>query len=134
MILRVADTLVRAFTDLLEPHGITVQQYNVLRILRGAKGPLPTMTIGERMIEETPGITRLLDRLESKGYVYRSRDLVDRRQVLCSITAPGLALLGLLDAPIQDFNDLAMAPLAQRDVVRLTVLLSRVKDGISPKT
>ena len=62
---RTADLLRRRFHAVLEPKGITQQQYNVLRILRGAgDGGLPTLTIAERMVERTPGITRLLDRLE----------------------------------------------------------------------
>lgn len=131
MILRASDTLVRALNEPLEPHGITVQQYNVLRILRGAGQPLPTMTIGERMIEQTPGITRLLDRLASKGYVVRTRDREDRRRVLCHITEPGLEILRRLDEPIQSFNDHAMAPLGRREVLRLTALLESVRDGVS---
>src|ERR1700682_6278341 len=64
-LLRTADAVKRRRAQVIEPYGITPQQYNVLRILRGA-GPsgLPTLTIGERMIEQTPGTTRLVDRLE----------------------------------------------------------------------
>jgi len=71
-LLRTADAVKRSLAQVIEPHGITPQQYNVLRILRGA-GPegLPTLTIGERMIEQTPGVTRLVDRLERKGLVVR---------------------------------------------------------------
>jgi len=77
------------FARLLASRGeLTVQQYNVLRILRGAGAVgLPTLSIVERMIEHTPGITRLIDRLESKGLVTRSRAAEDRRQVLCRISA-----------------------------------------------
>src|SRR5437867_4356503 len=73
-LLRTADRLRHLLTRWLEPAGITAQQYNVLRILRGAlPGPLPTLEIAERMIERTPGITRLLDRLEAKRLVGRER-------------------------------------------------------------
>ena len=60
-ILRAADRIGRYFQRLMEPWGLTSQQFNVLRILRGA-GPqgLPTLEVGERMIERTPGVTRLL--------------------------------------------------------------------------
>ena len=72
-LLRTAEAVKRTLAQVIEPHGITPQQYNVLRILRGA-GPdgLPTLTIGERMIEQTPGVTRLIDRLERKGLVTRT--------------------------------------------------------------
>ena len=73
-ILRTASYLRRSYADILEQHGITFQQYNVVRILRCA-GPsgLPTLEIARRMIDETPGITRLLDRLEAKKLIRRER-------------------------------------------------------------
>ena len=66
-LLRTADLVRRLGTALVEPYGITLQQFNVLRILRGAGGDgLPTLEVASRMIEQTPGVTRLLDRLEAK--------------------------------------------------------------------
>src|SRR6185295_1524706 len=86
-LLRTADQVHRSFARVVEPHGITLQQYNVLRILRGAgDAGLPTLEIGARMIERSPGVTRLIDRLEAKGWVRRERCPHDRRQVLCWIT------------------------------------------------
>jgi DNA-binding MarR family transcriptional regulator len=73
----------------------------VLRILRGAGGEgLPTLAIGERLIEQAPGMTRLLDRLEAKRLIRRKRCAKDRRQVLCWITPAGLRLLDRLDEVI----------------------------------
>ncbi len=98
---RTTDAVRRALAAVLEPHGLTGQQYNVLRILRGAHpDPLPVMEVAERMMEQTPGITRLLDRLEAKGLVVRVRCREDRRQVHCSVTEAGLALLAGLDEPV----------------------------------
>src|SRR5947199_10599404 len=81
------------------------QQYNVLRILRGV-GPrgLPTLTIAERMIERTPGITRMIDRLEAKGLVARETRPDDRRYVHCRITEEGLKLLRLIDGSVEEHN------------------------------
>src|SRR6476660_6078934 len=97
-IFRTADLLHREINRLIEPHGISGQQYNVLRILRGAgeKG-LPTLGVAARLVEQTPGITRLLDRLEKKKLIRRRRCADDRRQVLCEITPAGLDLLAGLD-------------------------------------
>src|SRR6266498_2157591 len=96
-LLRTTDLLRRVLSEVAEARRNTLQQYNVLRILRGAGDEgLPTLEIGERMIEQSPGITRLLDRLEAKALVRRKRCLADRRQVLCWITAEGLALLTTL--------------------------------------
>jgi DNA-binding MarR family transcriptional regulator len=81
------DRLRRSLAEVVQPRGITLQQYNVLRILRGAGlGGLPTLEIGARMIEEAPGITRLLDRLERKALAERRRCPRDGRRVLCRIT------------------------------------------------
>ena len=88
-LLRTADVVRRRVAKVIEPAGITLQQYNVLRILRGA-GPegLPTLEIGARLIEQTPGSTRLVDCLERQGMVARERGVEDRRVVRCR--CPGL--------------------------------------------
>jgi DNA-binding MarR family transcriptional regulator len=126
-ILRAADVLRRRGAALLEPYGITPQQFNVLRILRGARPDgLCTLTIAERMIEQAPGITRLIDRLEAKQLVVRVRSEEDRRQVWCRITAAGLRLLARLDAPVAAHDRRAVAGLPRADQVRLAELLQAV--------
>src|SRR5690349_14879237 len=119
-ILRTADLLRRRITEVVAPFGLTAQQYNVLRILRGAHpGKLPTLEIGDRMIETTPGITRLLDRLEEKHWVQRERGSEDRRLVLCWITEPGLALLARLDAAMDASDQRSLGMLEGDEVRRL---------------
>ncbi|MBI5432364.1 MAG: MarR family transcriptional regulator [Planctomycetes bacterium] len=102
---------------------ITRQQYNVLRILRGAGAEgLPTLEIAERMIERTPGVTRLLDRLELKGWIERQRSAEDRRQVRCKVSRSGLALLARLDAIVDEFDDLpdsAFGDAELRELIRM---------------
>jgi DNA-binding MarR family transcriptional regulator len=126
-ILRAADTLRRRGTALLAPYGLTPQQFNVLRILRGARPDgLCTLTIAERMIEQTPGITRLIDRLEAKRLVVRVRSAEDRRQVWCRITPSGLQLLARLDKPVGDLDRSVMAGLPVADQRKLAELLELV--------
>ena len=129
-LMRTADLVRRAVATIVEPHGITPQQYNVLRILRGAgeKG-LPTLEIAERMIEQTPGITRLIDRLETKRLVSRERCATDRRQVFCRITREGLALIAGLDVPITDPDNLALASLNTRELGQLVNLLDKARSS-----
>ena len=128
-LLRTADVLRRLIGAVVEPNGITTQQYNVLRILRGAgERGLPTLEIADRMIESTPGITRLVDRLETKKLVSRQRCLTDRRQVFCSITASGLALLAVLDAPILQATDTALSILKKTELTSLIDLLDRTRE------
>jgi|SRR5687767_8917793 len=127
-LLRTADALKRHYSQVIEQHGITLQQYNVLRILRGA-GPdgLPTLTVGERMIEQTPGVTRLVDRLESKKLVDRVPCPKDRRRVFCRITPEGLALLQELDPPVNQADAQAVSVLREDDLGTLIELLDRVR-------
>lgn len=126
-IVRTADVLKRRFR-MVESFGVTGQQYNVLRILRGARPePLPTMEIARRMIENTPGITGLLDRLEEKGFVTRVRDADDRRCSRCSITQKGLDLLAEMDAPVSKAEEEALSVLDAADVNRLIDILEAVR-------
>jgi len=126
-ILRAADVLRRRGTALLESYGITLQQFNVLRILRGARPEgLCTLTIVERMIEQTPGITRLIDRLVAKDLVVRVRSEEDRRQVWCRITPEGLRLLARLDRPVADLDRALVAGLDRAQQERLAELLAAV--------
>jgi DNA-binding MarR family transcriptional regulator len=114
-LLHTADVVRRAHGSVVEPHGITGQQYNVLRILRGARPEqVPTLEIARRMIERTPGITRLLDRLEAKKLVARHRCPTDRRQVLCEITARGLELLASLDEQVRHAEDTTLSKVPRR--------------------
>ena len=93
-LLRTADALQTSVEAKLGEFGLTGTQYNALRILRGA-GPegLPCSEIGERMITRDPDVTRLLNRLEKRGLVRRTRAHADRRVVRGIITAAGLKLL-----------------------------------------
>lgn len=109
-----------------------MQQYNVLRILRGAGARgLPTLSIGERMIETAPGITRLLDRMEKREWVTRERCLVDRRVVYARILPAGELLLNQLDGPLR-CSTLAMLPgMSDEDVQHLVDLLASARNAIS---
>ncbi len=128
-LLRTADDSKRFATQALESAGITLQQYNVLRILRGA-GPdgLPTLAVAERMLERTPGVTRLIDRMEKKGLVARRRCTEDRRRVWCSITSSGLELLTELDAPINSVDESLAAVLSEQELIELIGYLDRVRE------
>jgi len=129
-LMRTSDLVRRAVGRVLEPYDITMQQYNVLRILRGAgeKG-LPTLEIAGRMVEHAPGVTRLLDRLEAKSLVRRQRCPEDRRQVLCWLTDAGTGLVERLDEPVDSADAEAVAMLGPEDQERLLRLLDAVRSG-----
>lgn len=127
-LLRTTDVVRRRLAGVIESHGVTPQQFNVLRILRGA-GPrgLPTLEIGERMVEQAPGITRLLDRLEAKGLVKRARCPEDRRQVFCTIEPAGLSLLQGMQAAVEKADRSALGGIGTADATRLSRLLDAVR-------
>ena len=127
-LLRTADVLRTDIERALEPFGVTGQQYNVLRILRGAgPEPLPTLEIADRMIERAPGITRLLDRLEAAGLVKRERCQEDRRRVLCSITKQGLAVLAKADGPLDAIGRARLDRLDAGELAALAAALERIR-------
>jgi DNA-binding MarR family transcriptional regulator len=127
-LMRTADLIRRHATAVVEPHGITLQQFNVLRILRGAGDTgLPTLDVAERMVEQTPGVTRLLDRLEAKELVRRQRCTKDRRQHLCWITTKGLALLEKIDAAAARSPEESMKGLRSKDRVTFIRLMDAIR-------
>ena len=129
-LLSTADKIRTFFETLCAPFDITGQQYNVLRILRGAEPDgLPTLTIAERMIERTPGITRMIDRLEAKGLVVREIRPNDRRYVHCRITEKGSNLLELLDEPVEEANHAAFRGLSKAELGQLVALLEKSRQA-----
>ena len=128
-LMRTAHLLRRKVEAVVATEGITHQQYNVLRILRGAKGPLPTMEISERMIETAPGITRLITTLEEKGFLRREQWTGDRRQFLCQITPAGLRLLELLDGPMDALDDTLTSGLTPERADILLDILGEIRQN-----
>jgi MarR family transcriptional regulator, organic hydroperoxide resistance regulator len=133
-LMRTAALVRRAIAQRVEPYGISPAQYNVLRILRGAgDAGLPTLALRDRLIEEAPGITRLVDKLEDAGYVRRDRTGGDRRVVHCSITESGLRLLDAMDTLIKETAALVSDGLPEAaEQHQLIELLARVRDGLNP--
>ena len=104
-LLQTADALSQEAEQLLKAAGLTGTQYNVLRILRGAEPEgLPCRGIGDRMISHDPDMTRLLDRMEKRGFITRERQTDDRRVVKTRITPQTLRLLKTLDQPVHELH------------------------------
>lgn len=131
-LLRTAHLLRRRIDAVVDTEGVTSQQYNVLRILRGARGPLPTMEIADRMIEPSCGITRLIGTLESRGLVKREQWGGDRRQVLCQITPAGLRLLDQVEPPLDAVDDEIGRQLNDEEITVLLDLLGRIRTVVEP--
>ncbi|HEX8170344.1 MAG TPA: MarR family transcriptional regulator [Thermoanaerobaculia bacterium] len=126
-VLRTANALRRRAEAVALTEGVTLQQYNVLRILRGARAPLPTMEISERLLEPAPGVTRLVNVLEERGLIRREQWAGDRRHVLCAITPAGLRLLEKLDAPMDAFDSAASGGLTDEQIDLLLECLAEIR-------
>jgi len=126
---RTADQLGWEFSAMLKPHGLSPTQYNALRILRGAgSAGWACSEIAERMINRDPDVTRLLDRLERRGLVVRSREGKDRRVIIARITPAGATLLKSLDRPIEDFNRSLLGHLGEKGLRTLIKLLETARN------
>lgn len=129
-IVRTAAVLEHAFAQALKPYGLTVTQYNVLRILRGAgPGGLCRNEVGERLLRAVPDVTRLLDRMTEMKLIGRQRVDEDRRFVRTHITPKGLALLGELDVPIREIHRARLAHVGQPKLKALISTLAEVRDA-----
>ena len=107
--------------------GITHQQYNVLRILRGGQpNGYPRGEVTERMFDRAPDVTRLIDRLESNGLVERIRTDHDRRLSITRITPAGLALLNRMEARIASFEGYIADRLTAEECETLSALCEKI--------
>jgi len=118
-----------AIQKILNEEGLTMQQFNVLRILRGQHpGPATNSLIRERMIDKNSDVTRIIDRLLKSGHVKRSLCRKDRRRVDIVITEKGLDALSRIDKR-NDELDSIMAALSEEEVKVLNGLLDKLRDG-----
>lgn len=130
-LMRTAATLEHAFAAGLRPYGVTLTQYNVLRILRGAgPGGLCRNDVRDRLITPVPDATRLLDRLEDAGYVERRREGEDRRFVTARITPAGLRLLERMEAPLAELHERQLGRLSVAELRELSALLERARAAV----
>jgi MarR family transcriptional regulator, 2-MHQ and catechol-resistance regulon repressor len=105
---------------------LTMPQFNILRILRGANGVISVNAVKDRMIERSPNTTRLMDKLIEKGLIERVRCEDDRRVVYVSITEDGLGLLTKIDNERKGFVDLS-ENLSEEEAELLSNLLDKMR-------
>jgi len=112
----------------LKPYHLSLSQYNVLRILRGAGADgLCRNDVGSRLITQVPDVTRLLDRMEEAGLISRERGSNDRRFVTTRITRKGLDLVGKLDKPITDLHQQQLGHVSKKTLRVLIDALAEVR-------
>ena len=110
--------------DFFKPYGISPQQYNILRILRGAKERVKVQIVKDRMIERAPNATRLMDKLYDKKLIERERCEHDRRVVYVKITNQGLELLKMID---ENKNLSFLEKLTEEEAITLSNLLDKIR-------
>jgi DNA-binding MarR family transcriptional regulator len=131
-ILHAAETLQRQLTELLRESDLSLAQYNVLRILRGAGSTgLACGEVAGRMIRHDPDMTRLLDRLEKRHLTERTREPKDRRVVRTRITQAGLTLLADLDEPIDALHERQLGHLSPDRLADLTAVLHDTRERLA---
>ncbi|HUX08673.1 MAG TPA: MarR family transcriptional regulator [Acidobacteriota bacterium] len=130
-VLVTSDRINRRNTEFMARFGISPKQFNILRILRGAGKPgIPVMEIGRRMIEKSPDISRIINRLIDVGLVCRRRQRSDRRVVKVSISAKGLRLLEQMDQPVLSHVEEMLSGLTKDELQSVVFLLDRVRESV----
>lgn len=114
--------------EVLKPYEVSVQQFNVLRILRGQKGkPVTLSEVQERMINKMSNTTRLIDKLIKKGYVTKSTNEENRRKIDITINSEGLLLLNEIDILIDSSEQNITSSLTNDEQLELIRLLSKLR-------
>lgn len=125
--LRTCDQFQYRLGQLFREHGLTQPQYNVLRILRGEGGPLPSLEVASRLVTMVPAITSLIDKLEARGLVSRTRCCKDRRVWYVALTEAGAELLRQLDAPVLALHQTLCSNLSIAECEQLVNLMEKAR-------
>ncbi len=112
--------------ELFAREDISMQQYNILRILRGSTVPISTLEIRERMLDKMSDTSRIVDRLVTKKLVKKNTNKVDKRLVDVSITSKGKKILLKLDAYSTEMDEIAKS-LTEEEANILNNLLDKLR-------
>lgn len=129
-VVRTAEVLQSATASFLKEFELSPVQYNVLRILRGAGAAGATCSqIGERLLNRDPDITRLLDRMETRGLIVRERGSEDRRVVITRLSETGLALVNRIDQPLRAMSRAKLGSFGREGLAELIAGLERMREA-----
>jgi DNA-binding MarR family transcriptional regulator len=129
---RTYDRLRALEDELFARFDLTPQQYNLLRLLRAAREPVPTLALAERLVSRAPDITRMLDKLEERGLITRTRSAKDRRTVLVAISDAGLGLLDRIAEPLRECHERQLGHLSASELRNLIGLLKAAREPHEP--
>ena len=129
-VLRTSDLLENRVARLLREHGLTMSQYNVLRILRGENKPMPCLEVAERMIQVVPAITRVVDQLLKQELISKVQSSEDRRVFLIELKPAAKRKLAKLDQPILDLHLSLFHGISKSDQKSLITILEKIRSGV----
>ncbi|WP_404309808.1 MarR family winged helix-turn-helix transcriptional regulator [Neorhodopirellula lusitana] len=129
-IMRTSDLLENRLARLLRDHGLTLSQYNVLRILRGEGKPMPCLDVAERMIQVAPAITRVVDQLLKLDLISKTQLPEDRRVFVIELKPSAKSLLKKLDRPVLDLHASLFESVPSADQKSLIRILEAVRTGV----
>ena len=130
-IMRTSDLLENRLARLLREHGLTLSQYNVLRILRGEGKPIPCLEVAQRMIQVAPAITRVVDQLLTLDLISKTQSADDRRVFTIELKSPAKRLLKKLDQPVLDLHASLLESVTKSDQRTLIRILETMRAGIT---
>ena len=125
---RTYDRLRAIEDELFARFDLTAQQYNLLRLLRAAHEPVPTLALAERLVSRAPDVTRMLDKLEERKLLTRTRSEKDRRAVLVAISDRGGELLDEIAGPLRECHEKQLGHMTAADLRSLTALLKAARE------
>jgi len=121
--------ILEKISETLKPYDVSLEQFNVLRILRGQKGKPANMgAIQERMLAKTSNTTRLVDKLLAKKYVTRTVCSENRRKIEVKITKEGLKLLEIVDGLVEEAENKLVANFTEQEKEKLVELLEKFRN------
>ncbi len=130
-LVKIAEAYDADATRFLKKYGLSILQYNVLRIVRGmGDDGIPSQEIKNRMVHRVMDVTRLVDRLETNGLVTRLRPKSDRRQVLVRLSNKGKKLMEEMDEPFVKLLRSQIPNLSEAELSRLESLLHKVRSAV----
>jgi DNA-binding MarR family transcriptional regulator len=129
-IMRTSDLLENRLARLLRKHGLTLTQYNVLRILRGEGKPMPCLEVADRMIQVAPAITRVVDQLLKLKLIAKNQSEEDRRVFMIELSPVAVRLLRRLDQPVLDLHASLLKGASRSDLEALNRILAAIRDRI----
>lgn len=129
-IMRTSDLLENRLARLLREQGLTLSQYNVLRILRGEGKPMPCLEVAQRMIQVAPAITRVVDQLLQLNLIDKTQSDADRRVFTIELTPAAKRLLKKLDQPVLDLHASLLKGVNRSDMKDVIRILEAIRSEI----